>query len=116
MILRPIRGFVGPDGTLHQISLVFDADPVLCAFGRNDLALSKSEDGGFTWTDPILIIEDDEPNILNDKESITAEASAACAGHRRGHPHRQHGSGHDAGAAGAAAAGELGEQVKSLPS
>jgi hypothetical protein len=62
-----------PDGTLHQISLVFDADPALANFGPNGLAVSKSEDGGLTWSDPILIIEDDQPNILNDKQSLTAD-------------------------------------------
>ncbi len=66
----------GPDGTVHQISLVFDIDPPANrpgGFGRNGLAVSKSTDGGFTWTDPILIAEDDTPRFLNDKESITAD-------------------------------------------
>jgi hypothetical protein len=66
-----------PDGTLHQISLVFDADPALANFGPNGLAVSKSEDGGLTWSDPILIIEDDQPNILNDKQSLTADSTDA---------------------------------------
>jgi hypothetical protein len=67
----------GPDGALHQISLLFDADPALANFGPNGLAVSKSTDGGLTWTDPILIIEDDQPNILNDKQSLTADPTAA---------------------------------------
>ena len=62
-----------PDGTLHQISLLIDADPALGSFGPNALAVSKSEDGGFSWSDPIVIIEDDQPNVLNDKQSITAD-------------------------------------------
>lgn len=62
-----------PDGTLHQISLVLNADPAAGSFGANALAVSKSTDGGFTWSDPIVIIEDDQPNILNDKQSITAD-------------------------------------------
>jgi hypothetical protein len=66
-----------PDGTLHQISLVFDADPALANFGPNGLAVSKSTDGGLNWTDPILIIEDDQPNILNDKQSLTADPTDA---------------------------------------
>ena len=67
----------GPDGALHQISLLFDADPALANFGPNGLAVSKSTDGGLTWTDPILIIEDDQPNILNDKQSLTADPTDA---------------------------------------
>ncbi len=66
----------GPDGTLHQISLVFDVDPPANrpgGFGRNGLAVSKSEDGGLTWSDPVLIAEDDNARFLNDKESITAD-------------------------------------------
>lgn len=66
-----------PDGTLHQISLVFDADPAAGSFGPNALAVSKSEDGGFTWSDPIAIIEDDQPNVLNDKQSLTADPTDA---------------------------------------
>ena len=67
----------GPDGTLHQISLVFDADPAAGSFGPNGLAVSKSTDGGVSWSDPILIIEDSQPDILNDKESITADPTDA---------------------------------------
>jgi hypothetical protein len=65
-----------PDGTVHQISLVFDIDPPANrpgGFGRNGLAVSKSTDGGINWTDPILIAEDETPRFLNDKESITAD-------------------------------------------
>jgi hypothetical protein len=53
--------------------LLIDADPALGSFGPNALAVSKSEDGGFSWSDPIVIIEDDQPNVLNDKQSITAD-------------------------------------------
>jgi len=62
-----------PDGTLHQISLVLNADPAAGSFGANALAVSKSVDGGITWSDPIVIIEDDQPNVLNDKQSLTAD-------------------------------------------
>lgn len=70
----------GPDGTLHQISLVFDIDPPANrpgGFGRNGLAVSKSDDGGVTWSDPIVIVEDETPRFLNDKESITADPTNA---------------------------------------
>lgn len=65
-----------PDGTLHQMSLVFMTDPPadrVGGFGPNGMAVSKSEDGGLTWSDPILLIEDDDPRILNDKNSLTAD-------------------------------------------
>jgi hypothetical protein len=70
----------GPDGTLHQMSLVFQTDPPsdrVGGFGPNGMAVSKSEDGGLTWSDPILLIEDDDPRILNDKNSLTADPTDA---------------------------------------
>ena len=69
-----------PDGTLHQMSLVFITDPPpdrVAGFGPNGMAVSKSEDGGLTWSDPILLIEDDDPRILNDKNSLTADPTDA---------------------------------------
>jgi hypothetical protein len=66
-----------PNGVLHQISLVFDQDPPepdpLALGGRNGLAVSRSFDGGLSWTDPILIIDDTDPLLFNDKQSITAD-------------------------------------------
>jgi len=70
----------GPDGTLHQMSLVFQTDPPLNrigGFGPNGMAVSKSEDGGLNWSNPILLIEDDDPRILNDKNSLTTDPTDA---------------------------------------
>jgi hypothetical protein len=67
----------GPNGVLHQISLVFNNDPPepdpLALGGRNGIAVSLSLDGGLNWTDPILIIDDTDPRLFNDKQSITAD-------------------------------------------
>lgn len=62
------------------MSLVFITDPPPGSdrgFGPNGMAVSKSEDGGITWSDPILIAEDDNPRYLNDKNSITADPTDA---------------------------------------
>jgi hypothetical protein len=70
----------GPDGTLHQMSLVFQTDPPegrIGGFGPNGMAVSKSGDGGMTWSDPILLIVDDDPRVLNDKNSLTADPTEA---------------------------------------
>jgi hypothetical protein len=69
-----------PDGTLHQMSLVFDVDPPADrpgGFGPNGMAVSRSQDGGLTWSDPILLVETDDPGILHDKNSITADPTDA---------------------------------------
>jgi hypothetical protein len=72
----------GPDGVVHQVSLIIDRDPPdpadIFGFGPNGLAVSRSNDGGLTWTDPILVVEDtDSPGILNDKQSLTADPTDA---------------------------------------
>jgi hypothetical protein len=66
----------GPTGDLYHISLAFDMDPSFGVFGRNALLVSKSGDGGYTWTDPLTLIET-EIGVLNDKESITADPTDA---------------------------------------
>jgi hypothetical protein len=69
-----------PDGTLHHISLLLNVDPPPAfpiGFGPNALAVSKSTDGGLTWSAPSLIIADDDPHFLNDKQSITADPADA---------------------------------------
>lgn len=65
-----------PDGTVHQISLALDIDPPANrpgGNGRNALLVSRSTNGGLTWTAPITLIEDENPRFLNDKQSITAD-------------------------------------------
>lgn len=66
-----------PNGVVHQISLVFDQDPPepdpLALGGRNGITVSRSFDGGLSWTEPTLIIDDTDPRLFNDKQSITAD-------------------------------------------
>ncbi len=62
----------GPTGTAYQISLSFDANTA-----RNGVLVSKSADGGDTWSEPASLIRDsgsrDVSYAFNDKESITAD-------------------------------------------
>ena len=67
----------GPDGTLHGISLVTDHDPPEGGFGDNGMVYNRSTDGGASWEDPIVLIEDTNPRFLNDKDSITADPNDA---------------------------------------
>ncbi|OLC39375.1 MAG: hypothetical protein AUH81_01455 [Candidatus Rokubacteria bacterium 13_1_40CM_4_69_5] len=65
-----------PNGDLFHVSLSFDfeAPPGFPgAMGKNALLVSRSLDGGVTWSDPVTIIKDTSPRILNDKEAITAD-------------------------------------------
>jgi len=57
-----------PNGTAHQISISFAENDV-----PSSVLVSRSTDGGKTWSDPITLIRDADPNVLNDKESITAD-------------------------------------------
>jgi hypothetical protein len=60
-------------GTLHAISLSFDRSTA-----HNAILVSRSLDGGFHWSNPITVREDNSnsgplANLFNDKESITAD-------------------------------------------
>jgi hypothetical protein len=61
-----------PNGVVHAMSLVTDSDPP-AGFGDNGMSYNRSTDGGLTWEDPIFLIEDTNPRVLNDKNSITAD-------------------------------------------
>jgi len=54
-----------PDGTLHHMSLLLGP-------GTNAMVVQSSTDGGFTWSDPIPLVESAIP-LLNDKNSLTAD-------------------------------------------
>jgi hypothetical protein len=56
------------------MSLSFDDAPDT-TFGRNPNAMlvSKSTDGGLTWSAPETLIRDDNPRRFNDKNSMTAD-------------------------------------------
>jgi hypothetical protein len=59
---------IAADGTVFQIALMFDASSP-----RNAMAASRSTDGGLTWSAPAVLRSDDDPDVFNDKDSITAD-------------------------------------------
>ena len=63
----------GPDGHAYQISLSFNDTRNLA----NALLVSESTDGGRTWGAPIEIRRDTDPNVFNDKETLTADFTDA---------------------------------------
>jgi hypothetical protein len=65
-----------PNGDAYFFSLALDITTPPDrpgGFGPNAMLVSKSTDGGSTWGDPITLIQDDDPRVLNDKNSITAD-------------------------------------------
>ena len=56
------------DGTVFLAALVFDSTTP-----RNAIVASRSNDGGLTWTDPTVLRADNDPDVFNDKDSITAD-------------------------------------------
>ncbi|HTJ45436.1 MAG TPA: sialidase family protein [Kofleriaceae bacterium] len=57
---------IGGDGTAYAMGLTVDG-------ARSGMAVARSSDGGATWAAPELIIDDDDPDVFNDKNSITAD-------------------------------------------
>ncbi len=65
-----------PNGELYFFSLSLDIETPVGregGFGKNAMLVSKSIDGGLTWSDPITIARDEAPRFLNDKNAITAD-------------------------------------------
>jgi len=57
-----------PNGDAYQISLSASADLL-----TSGILVSKSSDGGDTWSEPTTLIRETTPFHFNDKESITAD-------------------------------------------
>jgi BNR repeat-like domain/Repeat of unknown function (DUF5648) len=61
-----------PNGTAHQIALSTGGN-VLQPGSVSAMLVSRSTDGGRTWTTPLPLIVDVGPDFFNDKETITAD-------------------------------------------
>jgi hypothetical protein len=65
---------ISPNGDAYLMSLSADQDPnALGDFNPEAMLVSKSTDGGLTWSNPSTLIRDANPRRLNDKNSITAD-------------------------------------------
>lgn len=67
----------GPGGTAYLNSLAFDPDLPEGGFGPNGILVNRSTDGGLTWGPPATLIRDTDPQVLNDKNSLTADPTNA---------------------------------------
>jgi len=69
---------ISPNGVAYLMSLSVDQDPNALADSNPDAMLvSKSTDGGLTWSNPSTLIRDANPKRFNDKNSITADPNAS---------------------------------------
>ena len=64
-----------PDGTAYQAALAFSG-ATFGAGSANAITVSRSADGGLTWSNPVALIRDG-PQAFNDKEAITADPTDA---------------------------------------
>jgi hypothetical protein len=62
---------ISPNGTAYQMTVAFD-DPKSDG-SRNEMLVSRSDDGGLTWDQPVTLIHDKTAEAYNDKNSITAD-------------------------------------------
>jgi hypothetical protein len=63
---------IGPDGTAYAVSISFDQAPD-GSTPRSTVGAATSHDGGRTWVDAKALINDTDPTVLDDKESVTAD-------------------------------------------
>ena len=63
----------GPSGAAFFSQLVFDGNLPNGGNGQNGQIVSRSLDGGINWDTPFALITDINPQILNDKNSVTAD-------------------------------------------
>jgi hypothetical protein len=62
-----------PNGTAYLMTLSVDTNPGGFGTSPNAMLVMRSTDGGLTWSDPITLKRDENPNVLNDKNTLTAD-------------------------------------------
>ena len=61
------------NGVAYYMHLVFQEDLPSGAFGPNAMLVTRSFDGGRSWGSPTALIADTDGQVLNDKNSLTAD-------------------------------------------
>jgi hypothetical protein len=64
---------ISPDGTTYLMTLSVDTNPGGFGTSPNAMLVMRSQDGGLTWENPTTLKRDENPNVLNDKNSMTAD-------------------------------------------
>jgi hypothetical protein len=69
-----------PSGHAYQIAITF-SETATAFSGPSGVMVSRSDNGGSSWGPATSLIADNSVNILNDKESITANPNIASSDH-----------------------------------
>jgi hypothetical protein len=64
-----------PNGTAYLMSLSVFTNPGGIGIHPNSMLVMRSTDSGRSWSNPTTLIRDENPNILNDKNSLTADSN-----------------------------------------
>jgi hypothetical protein len=64
-----------PNGTAYLMTLSVDTNPGGFGTSPNAMLVMRSTNGGATWSNPITLKRDEDPNILNDKNTLTADSN-----------------------------------------
>jgi hypothetical protein len=62
-----------PNGTAYLMSLSVDTNPGGIGLHPNAMLVMRSTNGGRSWSNPTTLIRDENANVLNDKNSLTAD-------------------------------------------
>ena len=65
-----------PNGVAYFMSLAFDPD-LPDAFGPNAMLVSRSTNGGQSWSNPIPLVTEPAGQVLHDKNSLTADPTSS---------------------------------------
>jgi hypothetical protein len=64
---------ISPNGTAYFMALAFNNNRPDGASGQNAMLVSRSRNGGMSWSNPVPLIVDTDGQIFNDKNSLTAD-------------------------------------------
>ena len=62
-----------PNGTAYLMTLSVDTNPGGFGTSPNAMLVMRSTNGGASWSDPITLKRDENPDVLNDKNTLTAD-------------------------------------------
>jgi hypothetical protein len=67
---------ISPNGTAYLMTLSVDTNPGGFGTSPNAMLVMRSTTGGASWGNPTTLIRDESPNVLNDKNSMTADPNS----------------------------------------